>query len=147
MGPWWWMSTRVQTDSVPGLGHCGSRAVARSLAAGGSQVYAYVFAHPSLGSVTVGHGDEIDYVFGAVDHFTAPVDQAMARATVSYWASFAETGSPQPTGLPLWPTYSAAGDASLRLDGRLELGGISVEHGWIQAACDFWDRLSESVVV
>merc|ERR1711957_285516 len=28
---WWWMLTRIETDSVPGLGACGTRAYSRDL--------------------------------------------------------------------------------------------------------------------
>ena len=87
----WWTSTRAATDSVPGLGACGTRNVARILAARSAarsgtttnnnltspNVYVYLFAHPTQtpyplpgdgrGSVTVGHATEIPYVFGQHD--------------------------------------------------------------------------------
>ena len=79
LGPFsksWWTVTRAATDSVPGLGHCGVRSVARMLEKGGSpSVHTYLFAHPTQappglaplsgpGAVVVPHAFEIPYAFG-----------------------------------------------------------------------------------
>ena len=45
---WWWTTTRIDTDVVPGLGACSVRSVARKLLAGGTPAaFVYLFAHPT----------------------------------------------------------------------------------------------------
>jgi hypothetical protein len=80
LGPysqWWWENTRISTDTVPGLGPCAVRWLARSFVKGGSPaVYTYLFAHPAQvdipnipgtgpHSVVVPHASEIA-VSGAI---------------------------------------------------------------------------------
>jgi len=158
---WWWMSARIQTDSVPGLGPCGARSLARELLMGGTpMVYAYLFALPSQssnpgvpgvgpGSVIVPHAAEISFVFGRVKILQPSNEKELALAMAAYWSSFAVNGDPNHAGLPYWPAYDDS-DEILRFDDAPSAGGIRMQQALRKDACDFWDGragLSKPAVV
>lgn len=149
---WWWEITRIGTDTVPGLGACGTRSYARDLLAGGSKkVFTYLFAKPSLGApidpseTVVAHAAEIGFVFGAVQNMSIWPDQAeLALAMAGYWSSFAVNDDPNHEGLPQWPAFTAQNDIAMRFDDAPSLGGVKIQQGLRKEACDYWDSVESS---
>merc|ERR1711907_417404 len=98
---WWWTASRISTDSVPGLGPCGARWLAKSLLKGGTaDVYTYLFAHPPQfknpgipgtgpGSVIAPHACEIAFVFDAEDQLIQGAEFDLASKMSQYWVNFA----------------------------------------------------------
>ena len=143
---WYWMSMRIATDSIPGLGACAVRWFDRMLLAGKTPaVYSYLYAHPDQetfvpgtgpGSVFVPHAAEILYVFGCDESAGLNTEEsALARQTATYWTNFAKSGDPNGAG-PQWPKYDAQADSVIRLD-VASGGGVAVQSGLRKAACDF----------
>ncbi len=114
---WWWTYMRAATDTVPGLGPCSARRVARHLVKGGSPaVYAYLFARgiweiKSLVHGMTPHAGEIPFVMGDANLFLDKKEKDLARAASALWSSFAINGAPAADGLPEWPQYNADDDA------------------------------------
>jgi hypothetical protein len=158
----WWTATRTATDSVPGLGACGTRNIARLLSLrknpnGQVTQYVYLFAHPTQstypipgdgpGAVTVGHATEIPYVFGDV-YTLEDVDgeRELARKMGTYWINFAKNGVPSSSvsdasGVE-WPMFTSSNDQVLRFDVDVKHGGngINVQTGLRRSACDWQDQ-------
>uniref|UniRef100_A0A3P9Q444 Carboxylesterase type B domain-containing protein n=1 Tax=Poecilia reticulata TaxID=8081 RepID=A0A3P9Q444_POERE len=76
----------------------------------GAPVYMYEFVYvtdrptpnrPSF--VKADHADDVGFMYGA---FNCTVqDERFSRTMMSYWASFARTGSPNGPGLVNWPLF------------------------------------------
>lgn len=131
---------------------CPVRRSAAVAAANGHPVYAYEFgvadAPSYLPSISFPyrayHTCELPFLFkgfhGASGPPVAltPEQEELSRAVVSYWASFAATGSPNRpgSGLVHWPAYDPAKDNYLLLQApRPEtVEGIGERH-----QCAFWD--------
>ena len=147
LGPysdWWWTYMRVKTDTVPGLGACGVRWLARLLVAGGTpSVHTYLFAQPTVcdlarggattcymmtlfvpgiqigvgNAFTVPHGVEQSYVFATTSWMPLGSQTNLALSTSTYWCSFAKSGgNPNAPGLPNWPPYDATTDVTQRFE-------------------------------
>ena len=132
------MATRTATDSVPGLGACGTRNIAKLLSKR-QTAYVYLFAHPTQsfvplpgdgpGSVTVGHATEIPYVFGDVTGLqNVDGERELATQISTYWTNFAKYGNPTPFDnnpqLPKWKPVMPKILAASQLEGkRLTLWG------------------------
>jgi len=154
---WWWAAMRIATDNgIPfkgfplgtALGHCSARRIAEQLVRGGTpNVYLYNFARPLPFSL-VGHGYEIPFVFDSTAlAVTGFGNLKLSADMVAYWTRFADVGSPSVDKLPQWPSYAPDGDkANICLDATLLDSNISIEHGFRNAACDFWDKLAEGRV-
>jgi para-nitrobenzyl esterase len=92
-----------------------ARAVARTLAAEGRNVWLYRFAHNGTQSgVAMGgapHASEIPYVFDLPDlrlqQLDTGRDAEVAALVHRYWVNFARTGSPEGDGVPAWPRATA----------------------------------------
>ena len=73
------------------------RYLARQQVKAGAPAYVYYFSYvpeaARAASPGAGHGAEVRYVFGMVDHPT-PADQAISDAMEAYWVAFAKTGAP-----------------------------------------------------
>jgi len=126
---------------------CNSRKVARLLS---QQVttYAYEFADedaPQLFLPPVSfpygsaHASELQYLFGLRSTVMAPElseeQRQLSEAMVSYWTSFARTGSPNQFDEPFWDAYDSASDAvqSLVPPVPAEETGFAADH-----KCSLW---------
>jgi len=150
---WWWMGMRINTDVVPGPGHCGVRWLADLLLAGGTEaVYTYSFQHPtkkrSDGSTPptprawdpttlVYHTAEIPYVFAELDKLDAGEEATCARTMNGYWTTFAQSGTP--TGAVQWPKYNTSSSETLVFD-VASSGGVHTIQSMRKAACDLADK-------
>jgi para-nitrobenzyl esterase len=86
---------------------------------GRHKAYVYYFDRPSaMNPNGSSHGQEVGYVFGnlGVGGRAAPTDgdRALSQQMQGYWVNFATTGSPNGTGLPEWPVFSAAAPLVMR---------------------------------
>jgi len=158
---WWWMAMRVATDTgIPmagwtkglALGHCSMRRVAHNLIQGGvPSLHMYSF-HKAVLLGMVAHSVDVlftfamDFILGMPFPFmNLPGFHALSMAMIQYWTSFAINGEPyqQQPELTQWPEYSFDGDMpNLRFDGNWHTTNITVDHGFRQQACDFWDDLA-----
>lgn len=142
----WWTITEAGTDTVPGVGPCGTRSFARTLLQGGTEhVYTYFFSKPSVaGGVivpsdyVVAHATEIIFAFGDINSLEVQSEKELATAMSAYWSSFAIHGNPNHDGLPTWPLYDATTDTVMRFDDSPRLGGVHTQEGLRKDACDFW---------
>jgi carboxylesterase type B len=147
------------TDSwlFGGIGGCGSRQVASSLAKS-TPVYFYQFDDrraPALSDSLPGfqfgaaHAVELPYLWPSFTNgrslsaeFT-PAQQDLSRQMVAYWGAFTRSGSPEASGQPGWPAYSASAGAKARLMSlraghqtrTMTAATYSAEH-----QCSFWDQ-------
>lgn len=119
---------------------CPSRRIARAAAKGGSPTFRYFFSYPASRLYGAVHGVELPFVFGsfaAIPGYTPDAEAlALSDAMNGAWARFAAGGDPNGPGLPPWPAYDPARDATLVWDAP-----ASAANGVRTAACDFWDSL------
>lgn len=94
--------------------------IVRDEAALGEPSYLYFFDHGYPAARAEGlrafHASEIPYVFGRIGpnapHLAnwpraqGPAEEALSRAMISYWTSFARTGIPKAAGDPNWPPFA-----------------------------------------
>jgi para-nitrobenzyl esterase len=80
------------------------------------------------------HAAEIAYLWQPIEELT-PTQQALAEKMIDYWAEFARSGSPTPSGLPLPQLYSPAVPTELAFDtdGVSIISDMAANH-----QCDFW---------
>ena len=116
-----------------------ARFLARSFGPMKSKAYLYNFSRSAPGNpLGACHGSEIPYVFGNFDSALgyADADFRLSETVMSYWTSFARTGSPDHSGLPEWPAYCSNDD---RL---LEFGeAVSVREAPHGEACDLAEKV------
>ncbi|MCW8844969.1 MAG: carboxylesterase family protein [Gammaproteobacteria bacterium] len=88
---------------------CPSRTIAGLATAAGGDGFVYWFTRQREGGDSLGvyHGAELPYVFNRHDDWlpTNDADHALTESLMSYWVSFANTGSVRTPGLPEWPMY------------------------------------------
>ncbi len=121
---------------------CPARRIARAAAAGGSAaVYRYFFSYPANRLYGAIHGVELPFVFGSFSAIPGYTPDASARALSesmnAAWSRFAAAGDPNGVGVPAWPRYDPARDATLVWDAP-----AFARDGIRTAACDFWDSLT-----
>jgi para-nitrobenzyl esterase len=147
------------TDSwlYGGIGGCGAQEVATSLAKT-TALYFYQFDDPNPPASAGGtsgfqpgpaHGSELPFLWPSVNsgnslaaEFT-PAEQELSSQMVTYWGEFTKTGSPDTSGQPRWPTYSASAGSQAKLislqpgdrTGAITAATYSAEH-----QCSFWDQ-------
>ncbi len=103
-----------------------ARFVAKTLSAQGHTVYEFRFSYvaDSMRKEWAGapHASEIPFVFDTVKArygaALTPKDEAVAQLTNAYWVAFAKSGNPNGDGRPVWPAFSATGDAILDIDDK-----------------------------
>lgn len=64
------------------------------------------------------HGSDVPYTFGTLDTVPRPwaaADRQASAAVMTYWVTFASTGSPNAAGVPAWPKFSRATRDVMRL--------------------------------
>jgi para-nitrobenzyl esterase len=99
---------------------------------GRGKLFAYRFeqAPPrSAGSPLAGagatHGDELPYVFDALDLEPGAwraSDRRLAATVADYWTNFARTGDPNAPALPRWPQYTARAPQVMHLGTTIHPG-------------------------
>ena len=126
---------------------CGTRRIARALAAGQTQpVYRYFFSYQSPGPagdlIGATHGAELPFVFGtfAALGVTTPVPAATALSELmqGYWTRLAKFDDPNTGAAAQWPAFTATGNDALEL-GNAGAGMVASVRA---SDCDFWDGLA-----
>ncbi len=124
------------------------RFYARQAAAAGSSAWLYVFSYVRTSQRSqvrgAAHGSEIPFVFASWDKiaprraaFLPQEDRAMTALVHAAWVAFARTGSPDVSGLPAWPLYTA------RRDELLDLGTtVTVKQHYRRAQLDAQEHAS-----
>lgn len=90
------------------------------------EVYLYYFDReipwPQHPNYRVFHSSDLPYVFDNLRILRRPwqpADWRVAQQMSSYWTSFANTGSPNETGLPAWPAFHGANFTIMQLGARM----------------------------
>jgi para-nitrobenzyl esterase len=134
--------TQVTADS---FFVCPARKLAQLLDAAGNKTYLYSFNGtldatplPALAGKAF-HSSELPYVFG--EKFllgsVPPANQPLVGSMEGYWTRFAATGDPNGGTDPMWPAFTTAGDAYVKLDQPIGMGT-----GLETTACAFWDGIA-----
>ncbi len=107
----------AERDAIFGWG---AERIVRDEAALGEPSYLYFFDHDYPAARIRGlhafHASEIPFVFGRIGpnapqlanwpRAQGPTEEALSKAMIAYWTSFARTGTPKAAGAPDWPTYA-----------------------------------------
>jgi para-nitrobenzyl esterase len=114
---------------------CPTRFIAGRATAAGGEGSVYWFTRQREGQVgeTLGvyHGAELPYVFNQHDAWlpTTDADRAVTETLMSYWVSYASTGSVRTENLPEWPMYSASRPWVMELGDQV--GVIEPPDAWL----------------
>ena len=68
------------------------------------------------------HSGDIPYFFANLKQLNRPweaADRKLSETVSSYWANFAKTGNPNGKGLPNWPAFDAAQQATMELGEKI----------------------------
>jgi para-nitrobenzyl esterase len=109
---------------------CPSMDLARAVEAAGGSSWMYYFSRVRPGEKAAGmgayHGAELPYVFNTHDSWlpTDGEDRRLSDAMMGYWISFAGSGNPNASNLPLWPEFGSAGKSVMQLDTEL----VGIDH-------------------
>ena len=123
---------------------CGSRRIARALAAAGVPTFRYDFTHAlDIGVPGVGafHASELPFVFGNPLQAALPLtagELPLSAMMMRYWGSMAKNGDPNTDGEVGWPGYDGRQENQIVLD-----LSPSTESAFKQDKCDFWDGLTD----
>jgi para-nitrobenzyl esterase len=123
-----------------------------ALAAHGSTVYGAEFDDPNAPDVNqvktssfdpgAAHASDIPYLFDLLgkNYLRGSAQQALANTMISYWTSFARTGTPTAVGQPAWPKLTDTGGPTLQLDpGSIRTVDVAAEHH-----CSVWKTIQPS---
>lgn len=139
--------------------HCPVRNVTRMISNDTVPTYFYHFDHyftnfdpwgpeyPECAS-EVCHGSELPYIFNSAEigdsftgYFWSSQEAQLAQLISTYWGNFATSFNPNtPYSQSLqWPPYFTSSDQDLKFSTP-----SSVETGYMDSQCDFWDSLGYS---
>ncbi len=109
-------ATSADMGGKSGFMIAGAREASAAIAGKGVPVWEYRFSYvaDSVGQPGAQHATDIPFFFDTTqvkygDKTTAK-DIAVGKTISGYVVNFAKTGSPNGSGLPSWPAYTAAGD-------------------------------------
>lgn len=121
---------------------------------GKSNVYLYYFdqrrppfqkGEPIEGA---GHSDEINYVFGHVDHNPnfqyTDEDRQLSAIIMNYWVNFATTGNPNGEGLPEWTQFDDGENSVMYLKGTEPSSGPVPNRPQLEFMDEYFKWLRES---
>lgn len=118
--------------------------------AGGS-AHSYLFCHgsPGLrGELGACHALELPFVFGSLSapnqaRFagSGPAVEALSRAMMQAWTSFARTGDPSCEALGTWPTFEPDADGPQRRATQVLALPSRLEYAPLEAERRLWDEL------
>ena len=125
-----------------------ARFVVQTVAQRGRPTYEYRFSYvaTSMRSQWQGapHATEIPFVFDTVaaryGKDLTSEDEAVAKATNSYWVNFAKSGNPNGSGLARWPAYKRESDELLNFKKN---GSIAEPDPW-KTRLDLTQRVAEA---
>ncbi len=112
----------------------GAYLLAKENAHAGHPAYLYNFTYVGAGPFAeLGAFHSEENMFLSQRYWTSwvsqPSDRAMSDAILGYWANFIRTGSPNGSGLPHWPRYTAAAPLCERLGRHIHPEPVpQVEH-------------------
>lgn len=100
-----------------------SREIAQAAVRADQDSYLYVFGrNANRPEERAPHYAEVKYVFNKLKPDALPEDQDLAATMAGYWTAFAQTGSPNREGLPLWPKYDLKNQNYQFLDTAISQG-------------------------
>jgi para-nitrobenzyl esterase len=137
-----WSAVAAFTDGIYG---CPMRRLA---AASSGPVWRYLYSHTYenseflallraahfLDDPILWHDPDLLEGFGEGDYAFTDAEDRLSARMAGYWTTFAKTGDPNGTGLPVWPQFGTQGRQTLVLDDR-----VAVTRHWHDAECDFLD--------
>ena len=118
------------------------RLLSRTHTASGQPVYRYHFSYvppSSRNGLGLGHGGEINYVFGRAT--ANPEDAATSAAANAYWVAFAKSSNPGSAGGPAWPKYDRTTETALEFG----VDGIHPRTKFLTDRLDWMEQHSEQV--
>lgn len=111
---WKWIETHAATARAPVFRYRFDRKIP---VAPDTKINGVVATSDDIGAR---HAGEIEYVFGTLDSVArvpwAQEDRVLSDALMTYWTTFARTGTPGAPGLPAWPRYEAGTGQVQQLD-------------------------------
>ncbi len=129
-----WAAVVTDTSFV-----CPAQRASRDHSAAGNSSYAYYFTHRLPGAVFAPlgafHAIEIPFLFSAMTQY-GNAEQQLAARMQALWASFAQDGVADASGVVAWPAHAASGALGLELNGAF----IAPRADYRKVYCDFWAR-------
>ncbi len=121
---------------------------------GHSNVYVYYFDQrqpPRLHGDSLAdaaHADDINYVFGHVDHnfhfqYTDE-DRQLSSLMMDYWVNFAKNGNPNQEGLPAWPQCNEGHNRVMHLKGSVSHAGPVANKAQLEFMEEYFKWLREA---